>query len=498
MKKHIEQLHELDQQLSALTYAQSLVEWDSLTLAPKKSVNARAACIEGISTFYFNTLVNEKTDDLLRTLELNKSYLSQIEQSKVMIFRDDYDSIAKIPAKEFSAYQGLVVESSQVWENAKKNNDFDSFAPFLEKVIAFKKNYIGYLDLGGHPYDTLLNDNEKGLTVADADAFFATLQETIVPLVQSISKQDQVIFSENEKYPIVQQEKLSSYLMEKLGFRMDGGVLARSEHPFTINLSRDDVRITTHYYDNDFMSALFSTIHETGHALYEQNINEKFGLSVIATGTSMGIHESQSRIFENNFGKSVEFWKCFYPIMQELFPNQFGQTNLLNYYKGINYVKPSLIRIEADEVTYPLHIMVRYEIEKMIFEDKVKVNELPELWREKYKSYLGVVPQTDSLGVLQDVHWSEGLFGYFPSYALGSAYAAQFEQAMNKQFNVNECLEKGDFSNILTWLRDNIHQYGRTKTPKQIIFDATGENFNPNYFIQYIQEKYRTMYQKTY
>jgi len=276
---------------------------------------------------------------------------------------------------------------------------------------------------------------------------------------------------------------------------MDSGVLAESVHPFTMNLFRDDVRITTRYMVHDMISTIASTIHETGHAIYEQNVSKDLGLSVIATGTSMGIHESQSRLFENNFGRSYPFWEKYYGPLCDTFPEELEGISLDDFYKAINVVKPSLIRVDADELTYPLHIMVRYEMEKMIMSEDIDVNDLPKLWDDKYEAYLGIRPTNNGEGILQDVHWSEGLFGYFPSYALGSAYSVQFENVMKKEIDVDQALRAGNFEPILKWLETNIHQYGRVKTPEEILKDATGESFKAEYYMTYLTDKFKGIYE---
>lgn len=478
----------LDSRLSSLNYAQALIAWDGMTLAPKRSIEGRANALEGISSLYFEALINPQTQSLLCELKEQGHLLSDLERAKVDVLMEEYDKIAKIPASEYSAYQGLTAKSSLIWEEAREKDEYSLFEPYLEKVIAYQKKYIQYRNQGGHPYDTLLNDFEKGLNVDQADSFFIELRKQIVPLIQNIEKLEPVEF-QNEPFDIHKQEEFSRWLMAEIGFDTERGVLAQSAHPFTQNLSRNDVRMTTHYQEQDLLSALFSTIHETGHAIYEQNIDPAFGLSIIATGTSMGIHESQSRLFENNFGRSRAFWDAYYPKLQSFFPNQLSRISQEGFYKAINNVQPSLIRIEADEVTYPLHIMVRYEMEKMIFEGKAKTSELPEIWRSKYKEYLGIMPKNDSEGILQDVHWSEGLFGYFPSYALGSAYAAQMHHAMDKQIDTQKCLREGDFVPINNWLALNIHRFGRTKSPGEILKYATGMDFDSSWYIRYLTDK---------
>lgn len=490
-ENYIKKLYELDKKLISLEYAQALISWDSLTLAPKKSVTFRSNALSGLANFYFATLICEETNEMLTYLTENGEQLNDLDKAKVRILKEEYNKIAKIPPQEYADYKALISESSVAWENAKNEKNYQEFSPFLEKVIEFQKRYINYQEKEGHPYNTLLDDYEKGLTVEITDNFFDFLKEKVVPLVKKKSYLNKDKINDIPgNFAVKKQAEFSYYLMEKLGFRMDCGVLAESEHPFTINLSRDDVRITTHYYEDNLLSSILSTIHETGHAIYEQNIDKNFGSSVIASGASMGIHESQSRIFENNFGRSLEFWEFCYPKLKSIFPELLKDIDTNFIYKALNFTKPSLIRIEADELTYPLHIMIRYEIEKMIFEEKVKVKDLPELWNSKYEEYLGIRPGNDAEGILQDVHWSEGLFGYFPSYALGSAYAVQFRQAIAKNINIENSIKIGNFSEINNWLTNNIHQFGRTKTPSEIILAATGEKFNPKYYVDYLTSKF--------
>lgn len=496
MERYLKALNQLDMKLSSINYAMSLTSFDAMTAAPKNSVEARATALEGLSTFYFETLVNEDVKNLLNHLNDHSEALTPTDCSKMKILMQDYEQISKIPSEEYAAFEALKARASVAWEEAKEKNDFSIFAPKLEQVINTTKQFIAYRGIGGHPYNTLLDDYEKGLTTEKADAFFDYLRAEIVPLVKAISESDVKIEDDFIKasYPIEEQKAFSKFLMEKVGFRMDSGLLAESVHPFTINLSREDVRITTRYMENDMVSTMASTIHESGHAIYEQNVDSAFGLSIIATGTSMGIHESQSRLFENNFGRSKAFWDYFYEPMQGFFKGKLDHVAKEDFYKALNTSKPSLIRVDADELTYPLHIMVRYEIEKAIIASDIDVYELPKLWNDKYEAYLGIRPKDDGEGILQDVHWSEGLFGYFPSYALGSAYSVQFEKAMKKEVDVDGALSSGDFKPILKWLEKNIHVFGRTKDPDDIIMDATGEAFNPEFYVNYLKEKYRKVY----
>lgn len=491
----IQQLNELDTRIASFDYADALISWDIMTLAPKQGVEARATVMMTLSEMRFNALINDDVSHLIDGLNQIKDTLDPTTLAKLELYEKDINKIAKIPVKEYAAYEGLIVRSSQAWEKAKSADDFSIFAPFLDDIIKTQRRFIEYRGYEGHPYNTLLDDYEPGLTVETADRFFADLKEEIVPLVSKLSEMTppNTDFL-NQAFPIDQQKTFSTYIMEELGFRMDAGVLAESEHPFTQNLSKNDVRLTTHYHEEDLLNPISSTIHETGHGLYEQNIADELGVSRLSTGVSMGIHESQSRIYENNFGRSKAFWSNYLPKLQEMFPEQLKSVELDTFIQAMNYVRPSLIRIDADEVTYPLHIMIRYELEKKLMSEDVDIYDIPALWNDKYEEYLGVRPSSDKEGVLQDVHWSEGLFGYFPSYALGSAYAAQFEHYMRKDLDVDTLLSEGNLQPILDWLASHIHQYGSTKKPADIIQSATGEVFNPSYFVDYLTRKFSAIY----
>ncbi|MBN2222130.1 MAG: carboxypeptidase M32, partial [Vallitaleaceae bacterium] len=360
---YCKKLNELDARMASIGYMQALMGWDSMTLASKKGIDARSAVSANISELTFTTLINDEVKHMLDELNSEIDALDHLDRAKLTYYTKAYHQIAKIPVEEYANYSALCAKSNLVWEEAKEKNDFAMFAPYLKEILDTQKRFVNYRGFSGHPYNTLLDDYEPGLTVEIADQFFRQLKEAVVPLVHKIQEKSQVDLSFlQQKFSIKDQEAFSKYLMEVLGFRMESGTIAVSAHPFTINLSREDVRITTHYYEDNLVSSIFSTIHETGHALYEQNISSHIGLSALSSGVSMGIHESQSRIYENNFGRSLSFWKAHYPKLQELFP-ELKAVSLSEFHRALNTVAPSLIRIEADEVTYPLHIMVRYEME---------------------------------------------------------------------------------------------------------------------------------------
>ncbi|MCT4544066.1 MAG: carboxypeptidase M32 [Vallitalea sp.] len=496
MKNAIAKLKEVDDKSHAITHASALIQWDAATRAPKNSVEGRARTLSTLTGEYYMTLVNDEFNKILSYLEENKKELDYITTRKVEEYRIEYDKIAKIPVNVVKEYSEAQAKASAAWEEAKNKRDFSIFAPHLEKVIDYNKKFISYRGYTKHPYNTLLGDYERGLTTEDLDEFFSELKNTIVPLVNRINKSNVKINTEFTKkhYPSKEQDKLSKQLLHIIGFNMDSGLIAESEHPFTTNFNRNDVRITTHYFENDLLPALYSTLHEGGHAIYEQNIDEELEFTQLCGGTSMGIHESQSRFFENIVGRSYPFIEYIFPIIQKAFPENLQDVTSEDLYLAANKSELSLIRIDADELTYSLHIMIRYEIEKLLFENKILVEDLPEIWNQKYKEYMGLTPKNDAEGILQDVHWSEGLFGYFPSYALGNAYASQFKNTMEKSINIDEDLRNGNLENIRKWLYENVHKYGKLLTPKEIIKKATNEPLNAKYYTAYLEEKYSKIY----
>ena len=335
------------------------------------------------------------------------------------------------------------------------------------------------------------------MTVEKLDAIFSELRSRIVPLVAKIKgtayqPEDQFL---KQYFDIGKQEEFGLYILRKMGYDFDAGRLDESEHPFTTGINPGDVRITTHYYPNDFISAVMSSMHEGGHALYEQNISADLYGTLLCDGASMGLHESQSRFWENIIGRSRSFWQKYYSQLQNFFPEQLKDVSADDFYKAINKVEPSLIRIEADEVTYNLHIMIRYEIEKALINEEIKVADLPGVWKEKMKEYLGIIPPDDTKGVLQDVHWAGGSFGYFPSYTLGNIYSAQIYNAAKKEIkNFEELVEKGELIKIKDWLAEKIHKHGKLLKPEEILLQVAGEGINPKYLIDYLENKYKEIY----
>ncbi len=370
------------------------------------------------------------------------------------------------------------------------------FRPYLEKIFAANKKFALYVKPDKDPYEHCLSEYEEGLTTKTLDAFFAKLRESIVPLLKKVSEKPQVDDSIRFGcFPLDKQEELSYCLMKTMGLNLERVGLSTTEHPFTTSLgSHFDERITTHYFENDFVCSMYSVIHEGGHALYDTGSADDLAYTVLDGGTSMSIHESQSRFYENIIGRSRGFCRLIFPKLQELFPEQMKGKTAEELYRAVNKAEPSLIRTEADELTYSLHVMVRYELEKRVFAGELEVKDLPEEWNRLYKEYLGIDVPSDRQGVLQDSHWSGGLVGYFPSYALGSAYGAQFIAKMKESVDVDKCIETGNFAPINDWNRENIWKHGCLYTPAQILDRVLEAEFNADYYINYLYEKCKDVY----
>ncbi|MBM7647943.1 carboxypeptidase Taq [Bacillus ectoiniformans] len=484
--------------MQAYKEALHLIFWDLRTGAPKKGSQQRLEVIGVLSEELFQMSVSEEMAAYIATLSAKHQQLAPPIQKLLEETKKEYERSKKIPAREYREYTMLQSQSELIWEEAREKDDFELLRPYLEKIVDFKRKFISYWGYNEHKYNTLLDIYEPGMTVSVADAVFEELKDAILPLVDQI-KNKSLPFDTgflHKPFPKEKQRELSVELLRKLEYDFEAGRLDETVHPFAIGLNPGDVRITTRYDEMDFRTALFGTIHECGHAIYEQNIAEELIGTPLCQGASMGIHESQSLFYENIIARSRAFWKDNYERLQAYSSGQFDGILPEQFYQAINESKPSFIRIEADELTYCLHIIIRYEIEKSLIEGEIEVKDLPELWNKKYESYLGITPDSYTNGVLQDVHWAGGDFGYFPSYAFGYMYAAQFHQAMRKELpNFDLLVEKGDYSPIKQWLTEHIHQFGKMKTPLELIRDATGEELKAQYLIDYLTEKYNNIYQ---
>lgn len=495
MNEQYEELKTYLDKAMALKTAMTLFEWDNETLAPKEAGELTSNVIGTLSGEYFSAVTDPRVKELVGKLKEEKG-LGEAEAANVREFADELEQLDCIPRDEYEDYAKLTARASAVWSAAKKEQDFDRFAPTLEKVIDYQKKFAKYRAKDGQKlYNVMLDSFEKGFDMENLDRFFDLLKRELVPFLKRVTASQKKIENGflSGGYPEEKQEKLGRFLAEYVGFDFDRGVMAVSAHPFTTNLHNKDVRLTTHYTDR-VDSSLFSVIHESGHALYELGIRDDLTLTPVGQGASMGMHESQSRFFENIIGRSLPFWKPIYGKVQEMFPEKLGNVSLEQFVDAVNRVEPGLIRTEADELTYSLHVLIRYEIEKQLIEEDLDVEELPKLWADKYEEYLGVRPGNPAEGVLQDIHWAQGSFGYFPSYALGSAFGAQLYYHMKKVMDFEGLLEAGKVDVIREYLREKIHQYGKLKDSRQILRDVTGEDFDPEYYVRYLKEKYGKLY----
>ncbi|UQZ32152.1 carboxypeptidase M32 [Paenibacillus sp. PK3_47] len=499
VREEWEKFQELLSKISGYNEAIGLLHWDLRTGAPRKGVEVRSGTIGMLSGEVFRLQTSDEmgefTEFFSRPAVMNQ--LSDDQNKMVKDCREEYERSKSIPSKRFEEYAVLAAHSESMWEEAKENNDFASFEPFLSKIVAFKQEFIDYWGVKDTRYDTLLDMYEPDLTVTKVDELFNRLRSRLVPLVEAISASDNKPDTEflSQIYDKEQQEKFGLFILEQMGYDFEAGRLDESVHPFATGLNPGDVRITSNYLLDNVTSAVFSSLHEGGHALYEQNISKDYVGTPLAGGASMGIHESQSRLWENMIGRSRSFWQHYYGDLQQHFPQQLAEVDVEQFYRAINSVANSFIRIEADELTYNLHIIIRYEIEKLIFNEGLEVKDLPGVWNAKYQEYLGITPPTDSLGVLQDVHWSGGDFGYFASYSLGNMYAAQILYTLRKELpEFEELIAKGDLLPVKDWLTDKIYRYGKSQTPSQIIERVTGEPLNPDYLADYLEAKYKELY----
>lgn len=496
LKEALLQLKRLQEKMSAYAHATALIYYDGVTAAPAKTAENRGHTLAILSEEEYRLATGEETVALLEYLDAHREELSLREGRIVTLALKSIRRMQKIPMEEYVAYQRLLVQADDVWHHAKENSDFALFCPILEQIFETEKRFSGYCSPDKHPYDDCLDQYEDGLTMEKCDAFFDALKSRLVPLIARIGAKPQLSdrcvhgdFSDDA------QERFSLALMKHIGIDMQHCGLSTTEHPFTISFgSHNDVRITTHYQRDNFASSMYSVIHEGGHALYDMGSDDALAYTLLDGGVSMGIHESQSRFYENLLGRSRAFVEQIFSTVVEAFPEQMKGYTAEDLYRAVNLVRPSLIRTEADEVTYCLHVMIRYELEKRVMSGELAVRDLPKEWNRLYREYLGIEVPDDRHGVLQDSHWSGGSIGYFPSYALGSAYGAQFLKKMQETVDVEDCLRRGDFGPINAWNREHIWCWGATKTPGELLESVLGEPFDPYVFTAYLEKKYGELY----
>lgn len=497
-EEFVKQLDELEKSLYVSRHLSALVELDAMTAAPHDTTTGRSVVMEYLSNENYKAFASEQTGELLSELTDRKTDLSARTARQAEFLKRDYDRMKAIPQEEYVQYDVLISEAQNAWVKAKHDNDFASFAPYLEKIVEAQLRFINYWDpqhTRKH-YDVLLDHYEYGLTADSLDQFFSDIKKTLVPLLHAITAkgwQPRSDFLDKEA-PIEKQRELSDYLMQVLTIDRNHCSIGETEHPFTLEFNKDDVRITTHYHAHQVMSSFYSVMHEGGHALYELHTGDDLRFTCLASGASSSIHESISRFFENIIGRSRPFCEFILPKMKDLFPDQFADVTPEEFYKAVNIAQPSLIRTEADELTYCLHVMVRYEIEKGLISRQIAVQDLPRVWNEKMQEYLGVEVPNDTKGVLQDSHWSSGSFGYFPTYALGNAYGAQMAERMKQDVDIAECCAKGDLKPVVGWLEQHVFRFGCLMDPVPLFEQYCGAKFSPEPYCRYLQEKYSDIY----
>ena len=475
-----------------------LIQWDLETKTPIKSKPYLAELVGELSMQEYDLFTSDEFVNLVETLNKEKNNLSEIEKKEIELSMEEIEKKKKIPADEYEAYAKLTSINQGIWEEAKAKNDFSIVKDNLEKIFNYNKKFAEYRRKDEkNLYDVLLNDYEKGMDTEKLDIFFSELKKEIVPFLKKIQEKKKSLKEEDKlNVPVDEdiQMKFAKYLAAYVGFDFEKGLVETSEHPFTLNLNKNDVRLTTNNKRNMPFSTVFSIIHEAGHGIYEQQTADNLIDTLLGSGGSMGLHESQSRFMENIVGRNRAFWKPLYKKAMGFYPF-LKDIDFEEFIKQINKIEPELIRTEADELTYSLHIMIRYEIEKMIFAGEVSIDDLPKIWNQKMIEYLGIEPKNNSEGLMQDVHWYCGLIGYFPSYAIGNAYASQIYNTMKKDFNVEKALENQELNKITNWLGKKIHKYGKLKDTSEIIKEVTGEELNPKYYIDYLKEKYSKIYE---
>ena len=475
-----------------------LIQWDLETKTPIKSKSYLAELVGELSMQEYDLFTSDEFVSSVEALNKEKNNLTEIEKKEIELSMEEIEKKKKVPADEYEAYAKLTSINQGIWEEAKAKNDFSIVKDNLEKIFNYNKKFAEYRRKDEkNLYDVLLNDYEKGMDTEKLDIFFSELKKEIVPFLKKIQEKKKSLKEEDKlNVPVDEdiQMKFAKYLAAYVGFDFEKGLVETSEHPFTLNLNKNDVRLTTNNKRDIPFSTVFSIIHEAGHGIYEQQTADNLIDTLLGAGGSMGLHESQSRFMENIVGRNRAFWKPLYQKAMGFYPF-LKDVDFEEFIKQINKIEPELIRTEADELTYSLHVMLRYEIEKIIFAGEVSIDDLPKIWNQKMVEYLGIEPKNDAEGLMQDVHWYSGLVGYFPSYAIGNAYASQIYNTMKKDFDVDKALENQDLKKITDWLGEKIHKYGRLKDTPEIIKEVTGEELNPKYYIDYLKEKYSRIYE---
>ena len=479
-----------------LNHAAAVLEWDQETYMPEGAAESRAHQIATLRRLSHDFLTADETSRYLEALADKEFEPGSDDEAILLIARRDFDRATRIPSDLVADLARTAALARQAWRNARENDDFALFSPHLEKIIDLNRQKAEALGYKEHIYDALLDEYEPGMKTSEVASVFADLRQQLVPIVKDLTERPQLDDSIiHRHFPHSAQWKFGVDVIRDIGYDFTNGRQDLSTHPFTTTFSISDVRLTTRLDEHFFNPAFFGTLHEAGHGMYEQGVDRSLERTLLAEGTSLGMHESQSRLWENLVGRGRDFWQCYFPKAQEAFPEALGGVNLEEFYRAINRVQNSLIRVEADEVTYNLHIMIRFEIETELMNGSLSVEGLPDAWNDRMEAYLGIRPGNDAEGVLQDIHWSLGAIGYFPTYALGNLMSTQlFNAALRDIPDLREHIRHGSFVQLLGWLRNHVHCFGRKKTASEILLDATGSGLSVESWIQYIQRKYEDIY----
>ena len=500
MEESLQNILDQQRELSTLGGIAALLGWDQMTYMPPQGTTARSQQSALLSRLSHERVVSDTLWHHLQQLSQHTTFRRLAEHEQIIVTRlqKDVEKARKIPSSFVERFSKVTTLAYPSWQQARATNKYSLFAPHLTQIIELEKEYCGYIDLPGPLYNTLLDDYEEGITVNVLQREFQRVKQRLKQLLERLSTSN--FYDPKKEFtlplPPNKQRELCTFVKDALLLPPDRSRMDVSTHPFTTALDIDDVRITTNFERTNSLFSFFSTIHESGHALYELGMpQQEYKDTVISDSPSLGMHESQSRFWENMIARNESFWHWLHPHLKKIIPGQLSHLAPEELYRGVNRVRPSLIRVEADELTYGLHVILRFDLELALLEDSLDVKDLPEVWKEKMEEFLGLRPATDTEGVLQDMHWSGGSIGYFPTYLIGSIYAAQlFHQLKQDHPSIEEDIQQGTFSPILTWLRDHVHRYGRMMTADDIIQRTCGEGLNAERYLTYLEEKYCTLY----
>jgi carboxypeptidase Taq len=496
MSEKLNQLKQILGEIADLNRAASVLSWDQQVNMPPGGGEARGQQLATLGKLAQEKFISNEVGRLLDDLKNEYADPETDDGAMIRVAARDYDKARRVPP-EFVARQAVVASKAfEAWVEAKGRSDFSIFQPHLEKVVELVKEYVSFFPPADHPYDVLLDDYEPGMKTAEVQEIFGNLRSKQVELLKAIAGAKQVKDDFlHKKYPEKKVWDFGETIIEKFGYDFSRGRQDKAPHPFETSFSVNDVRITNRFEPGSPLATLFSAMHESGHAMYEQGVDPAYERTPLANGTSLAVHESQSRMWENIVGRSLPLWEHFFPELKKTFPSQLDGVSVKSFYKAINKVEPSLIRVNADEATYNMHIMLRLEIEIGMVDGSVVVKDLPEIWNAKMREYLGIVPPDDAHGVLQDIHWSGGMIGYFSTYALGNIVSAQLWEAVNKDIrDLDDQIRRGKFDELRGWLRGKIHVHGRKYDPQDLVQKVTGSKINSDAYVRYLTTKYSGIY----